>query len=256
MNKDKIYTTTDYSKFVLIKGNRVVEEQERRVKGLSESIKLRGLKNPILVIEDDKTGKLIVVDGQGRFSACKKINVPVRYTFDPEEYQSRRHLLDSIRSINKDQKNWSPTDVGNSYSVTEYGDSYQRYMQLVNMGVSHSFVLKACEEFSKDGECEVGSKAFGRGDLVISDEVFEKVKMQISMLQNSKIDKKIWNRQYFIRALMKLRRMENFDVYKFIENFEKFPYEWKNCYQVNDNIKSILHVHNYKNRKKAKYYFE
>ena len=60
MNKDKIYTTTDYSKFVLIQGNRVVEEQERRVKGLSESIKLRGLKNPILVIEDDKTGKLIM----------------------------------------------------------------------------------------------------------------------------------------------------------------------------------------------------
>ena len=81
-------------------------------------------------------------------------------------------------------------------------------MQLVNMGVSHSFVLKACEEFSKDGECVVNSKAFNNGELLISDEVFEKVKIQISMLANSKIDEKIWNRQYFIRALMKLRRME------------------------------------------------
>ena len=252
--REEIYTTTDYSKFSLIKGNRPIKEE--RVNSLAKDIEQYGLVNPVTIYYDKKKHQWYIMDGQHRSEVCKKLNIPIRYIIHNKEYETHRDLLDAIRGINKNQKNWVPTDIGNSYSATEHDEYYERYMQLVNMGVSHSFVLKACEEFSKDGECEVGSKAFGRGDLVISDEVFEKVQMQISMLQNSKIDRKIWNRQYFIRALMKLRRMENFDVYKFIENFEKFPYEWKNCYQVNDNIKSILHVHNYKNRKKAKYYFE
>ena len=252
--REQIYTTNDYSKFSLIRGNRPIKEE--RVTSLAKDIDAVGLTTPVLIYFDKKTRQWYIMDGQHRTEVCKKLNIPIRYIIHNKEYESQRELLEAIRIINKNQKNWVPTDIGNSYSVTEYDDNYERYMQLVNMGVSHSFVLKACEEFSKDGECNVGAKAFNSGELQISDEVFEKVKMQISMLKNSKIDPKIWNRQYFIRALMKLRRMENFDVYKFIENYEKYPYEWKNCYQVHDNIKSILHVHNYKNRKKAKYYFE
>ena len=252
--REEVYTTTDYSKFNLIRGNRPIREE--RVTSLAKDIDAIGLTTPVLIYFDKKKREWYIIDGQHRTEVCKKLNIPIRYMIHNKEYKNHRDLLEAIRIINKNQKNWVPTDVGNSYSATEYDDNYERYMQLVNMGVSHSFVLKACEEFSKDGECVVNSRAFNNGELLISDEVFEKVKIQISMLANSKIDDKIWNRQYFIRALMKLRRMENFDVYKFVSNFEKYPYEWKNCYQVDDNIRSILHVHNYKNRKKAKYYFE
>ena len=76
------------------------------------------------------------------------------------------------------------------------------------------------------------------------------------MLKESKIEPKIWNRIYFIRALLKLRKQDNFDIYTFLENFTKFPHQWKNAYTVEENLKSILSVHNYKNRQKAKYYFE
>ena len=43
------------------------------------------------------------------------------------------------------------------------------------------------------------------------------------MLKESKIEPKIWNRIYFIRALLKLRKQDNFDIYTFLENFTKFP---------------------------------
>ena len=74
------------------------------------------------------------------------------------------------------------------------------------------------------------------------------------MLKNSKIEKKVWNRIYFIRALLKLRKQQDFNVYKFVENFDKYPHQWKNAYTVEENIKSIISVHNYKSRNKAKYY--
>jgi hypothetical protein len=76
------------------------------------------------------------------------------------------------------------------------------------------------------------------------------------LLKNSSIDKNIWNRIYFLRALLKLKREKTFDVYSFLDNYKKFPHQWKNAYTVEENIKSIITVHNYRNRKKAKYFFE
>ena len=55
---------------------------------------------------------------------------------------------------------------------------------------------------------------------------------------------------------MKLKSVKEFDTYRFIDNFERFPYEWKDAYQTMDILRSILHVHNYRNRDKAKYFIE
>ena len=45
-------------------------------------------------------------------------------------------------------------------------------------------------------------------------------------------------------------------IKNFLDNYKKFPHQWKNAYTVEENIKSIITVHNYRNRKKAKYFFE
>jgi len=123
------------------------------------------------------------------------------------------------------------------------------------LGVSHSTVIEACTYLSS-GEEQIRNSYFDfkNGNLEIPHTVYEKVKGQILMLKDSKIEKKIWNRIYFIRALLKLRKQKDFNVYKFIENFDKYPHQWKNAYTVDENTKSIIAVHNYKNRNKAKYY--
>ena len=97
---------------------------------------------------------------------------------------------------------------------------------------------------------------FKTGNFTLPLEVYEMIKGLIKMFKNSGVPPAIWNRQYFIRALMKLRKVKEFDTYRFIENFERFPYEWKDAYQTMDNLRSILHVHNYRNRNKAKYFIE
>ena len=222
MNRRKTMTnqnqeTTNYDMFSLIKGNRPIEKD--RVKRLQKQIKQFGLKNPILVT-------------------------------------TAEGILDLIRAINKDQKNWTAVNVGNSYA--QHDDlSYRRYMSLIELGVSHSFILHACAEFSKGVRgVQCSNNHFRKGELLIPENIYEMIKGLILLFKGSGIDKKIWNRQYFIRALMKLKSVKEFDTYRFIDNFERFPYEWKDAYQTMDILRSILHVHNYRNRDKAKYFIE
>ena len=248
--KNKIYETKDYDMFSFINGNRIIRED--RVKRLQKDIEAFAQNNPILVTADKG-----VIDGQYRLTACKNLSIPVKYIVNDQIHSSDQNILDLIRAINKNQANWTAVNVGNSYAVSEDNEYYKRYMDLINLGVSHSFVLHACAEFAKgkpDVKCT--NKNFKSGEFVMPLEVYEMVKGLIKMLKSSGISPKIWNRQYFIRALMKLRKVKEFDTYRFIENFERFPYEWKDAYQTMDNLRSILHVHNYRNRDKAKYFIE
>jgi len=248
--KNQIYETKNYDMFSFINGNRIIRKD--RVKRLQKDIEAFAQNNPILVTADKG-----VIDGQYRLTACKNLSIPVKYIVNDQVHSSDQNILDLIRAINKNQANWTAVNVGNSYAVSEDNEYYKRYMDLINLGVSHSFVLHACAEFSKgkpDVKCT--NKNFKSGEFVMPLEVYEMVKGLIKMLKNSGISPKIWNRQYFIRALMKLRKVKEFDTYRFIENFERFPYEWKDAYQTMDNLRSILHVHNYRNRDKAKYFIE
>ena len=247
MNNIKI-ETTNYDMFSLIKGNRPIEKD--RVKRLQKQIKQFGLKNPILVTTDKG-----VLDGQHRLLACKNLSIPVKYILD-DIHSTAKGILDLIRAINKDQKNWTAVNVGNSYA--QHDDlSYKRYMSLIELGVSHSFILHACSEFAKGVRgVQCSNNHFRKGELLIPENIYEMIKGLILLFKGSGIDKKIWNRQYFIRALMKLKSVKEFDTYRFIDNFERFPYEWKDAYQTMDILRSILHVHNYRNRDKAKYFIE
>ena len=240
--------TTNYDMFTFIKGNRPIEED--RVKRIQKQIKQFGLKNPILVTSDKA-----VLDGQHRFLACKNLSIPVKYILD-DIHSTAEGILDLIRAINKDQKNWTAVNVGNSYA--QHDDlSYTRYMSLIELGVSHSFILHACAEFAKGVRgVQCTNNHFRKGELLIPENIYEMIKGLILLFKGSGIDKKIWNRQYFIRALMKLKSVKEFDTYRFIDNFERFPYEWKDAYQTMDILRSILHVHNYRNRDKAKYFIE
>ncbi len=246
--QDQIYTSLNYNEFVFVEGNR--EIRSPKVSRMIDSIKKFGLVNPIVVDQYKQ-----IIDGQNRFECCKTLNIPVRYSVFPIE---KSILIDLIRDINSVQNNWNNIDIAGAYvGHCKNQDHYKKYLDLVSLGVSHSTVLEACTYLSL-GEDKIRSSYFDfkNGNLIISDSVYDKVKGQILMLKDSKIETKIWNRIYFLRALLKLQREKSFDVYSFLENYKKFPHQWKNAYTVEENIKSILIVHNYRNRKKAKYFFE
>ena len=246
--QDQIYTSENYEEFVFFKGNRTI--RSNKVNRMLDSIKTYGLINPIVVDQYKQ-----VIDGQHRLECCKTLEVPVRYSvFNVEKHK----LLSLVRDINSVQNNWNALDIAEAYTLhSKNADHYKKYLSIYSLGVSHSTVIEICMYLSiGNSEARTSTFDFKNGNLVIPDNVEEQASGLIMLLKNSSIDKEIWNRQSFLRALLKLKREESFDIYSFIGNYKKFPHQWKNAYTIEENIKSIITVHNYRNRKKAKYFFE
>ncbi len=101
----RIYETLDFSKFVIRQDNRLVDD--RHVDKLVKDIQERGLSNPIVV-----TQQMEITDGQHRYTACKKLGVPVKYIFSNRKSTAdlkkdnaltlkwtSKHSLDSIRNL-------------------------------------------------------------------------------------------------------------------------------------------------------------
>ena len=115
---NEILTTTDYTIFKRLKGNREVEP--RRVTMLMNSIKQIGwVSNPIIVND-----KMEIIDGQGRFEALKRLGMPVEY------HVVNKAGLDECRVMNNRMRKWNTDNYVDSYAETGVTD-YQRIKQLM-----------------------------------------------------------------------------------------------------------------------------
>jgi len=100
----KIYASTDYRRFGFIEGNRDIAD--KRVEGIMESIEKVGwIMNPIVVNE-----RLQIIDGQGRFTALKRLGLPVYYVI--HEGAGVKEVI----ALNVRQKNWTVADYCISYA--------------------------------------------------------------------------------------------------------------------------------------------
>jgi len=246
--QDQIYTSNNYKEFIFFKGNRDIKSN--KVNRMLDSIKTYGLINPIVVDQFKQ-----VIDGQHRLECCKTLEIPVRFSvFNIEKHK----LLSLVRDINSVQNNWNSLDIAEAYSIhSKNAEHYKRYLMILSLGVAHSTVIEICMYLSLgDPDARTSTFDFKNGNLVIPENVETQASGLIMLLKNSSIDKNIWNRIYFLRALLKLKREKSFNIYSFMDNYKKFPHQWKNAYTVEENIKSIITVHNYRNRQKAKYFFE
>lgn len=244
---EKILTSTNYDDFSFFKGNR--EVAAIRVKELSESIKKHGLINPIVVNHNKE-----IIDGQHRFQSCKTLSIPVRYTIHDIDGSK---LLDLVRDINSVQKNWTNLDIGRAYTLHSANrKDYQRYLELYELKVPHSLILE-CAIFLNTTE-KVDAKNiyydFKMGKFKLPEYVFDISKSFIKLLYHSSLDPKVWKRVTFIRALLRLNRQDDFSLYTFIDQYEKYPQQWVNAYSVEENARSIIHIHNHRRKQKAKFY--
>ena len=90
----RIYETLDFSKFVIRQDNRLIDC--KHVDKLIKDIEARGLSNPIVV-----TPQMEITDGQHRYTACKKLGIPVRYII------SNRKSTDDLKKDNALTLKWN-----------------------------------------------------------------------------------------------------------------------------------------------------
>lgn len=106
-----IYETTDYGKFKVLCGNRFVDHSDMIV----ESIKSVGLLNSPIIVND----KYEIIDGQNRFDACRKLNLPIRYIIEPD------YGINECIAMNSVSKNWHIADYVKCYA--DLGNPHYKY---------------------------------------------------------------------------------------------------------------------------------
>ena len=122
MSASTIHKTKDYDKFKHYSFNRTLNEG--LVKRIMESINKIGYIHGKAVIVDKE---MSIIDGQHRFEACKRLNLPIYYmvtTGDPQE---------TIIQLNAQQQGWKMADYIDSWA----GKGVKCYKQLKDFEATH-----------------------------------------------------------------------------------------------------------------------
>lgn len=115
----QIQSTTDYSKFKFMTGNRLVDKSNvRRLK--DGMIRYPDLfpTQPILV-----NANMFIIDGQHRFEAAKDLDLPVYYVVNDAA------TISTARHMNVTQRSWTIMDFARSYA--EGGNkNYEQFLHM------------------------------------------------------------------------------------------------------------------------------
>lgn len=113
----KVYVTEKYGLFKRLDGNRdIVESRKRKI--IKSIQKVGYIINPIIVNE-----KMEIIDGQGRYEACKELGLPIYFV------KAKGAGIDECMAMNISQSNWTMMDYIQSYA--ELGNlNYIYFLQL------------------------------------------------------------------------------------------------------------------------------
>jgi hypothetical protein len=221
----KLINTNDpiYNKLKVGKrGNRVPAATS--VGKLAQSISKCNLMEfrPILVQKENKRkGDYIIIDGQTRFMACKKLNKPVYAQF----IEGEEEISEGIVSIlNTNQRNWTLTDFGNYWKEqSDQRESYSSYMTYFNSSsVSHGILLSICRGLTSRGR---DLEFFKNGELEWTDAVQKNVDEMLhkfNRLKNAAFNPALTpstlRKQTFQSAILTALHLKGFNYNKFLEN--------------------------------------
>lgn len=114
-----VYKTNRYDDFRALQGNR--EVTELRVERIMKSINAVGCRLCPIVVNKD----MMIIDGQGRLEALKRLGLPVYYVVDATAG------LEECRWLNIGMTNWSIPDFVRSYSESG-STAYQILSELLD----------------------------------------------------------------------------------------------------------------------------
>lgn len=152
-----VFSTTNYSQFQRLLGNRDVNE--KRVQSIVDSIQKYGyISNPIIVNE-----KMEVIDGQGRVEALKRLGLPI-------EYRVIQGIgIEECWAMNLKPGNWSTMAYAKSYAERGWVD----YIRLMDLYEMTKFPLRVLVSYTKDLSTGGGERILIRnGDLQISESAY------------------------------------------------------------------------------------
>lgn len=236
---NEIHTTTDYSKFNRLTGNR---EIKKRAEGIKESIRKIGwITNPIIVNED-----MSIIDGQSRFEALKSLGMPIEYVI-----QSNANVTD-CRVMNSYNTTWTKGDYLNSY-VEEGNENYIRIKQLADaFSMNFNMIFRAL------GHDVKGSRELFRdGKVIVTDEQYAKAYKKISLYKKLEPALKRFRGKQETKgcAVFYLAERDDIDFDRLAELLMNCNAELFYTSTVAQVLESMQRVYNFNRQKQNRVYF-
>lgn len=166
----EVHTTTNFSIFKKLEGNRDVEKG--RAKTIQQSISENGYVGAPIVVNE----KMEVIDGQGRLKACEELSVPIPYIIVPGL------TVRECMVLNRNTRNWKDIDYVRSYAH-QGKTSYMRLLKLVERyGHGPQVAIYASKNKRVGGGTGSGS-SLRNGTLELSEEEYKRGEETLSKIE-------------------------------------------------------------------------
>lgn len=239
---DKILQTKNYDLFGKVDGNRFVNTAH--VKKLKLSIHQFDLKIPIIVNE-----KMQVVDGQHRLQARKELGLPVFYITI-----SGLGLRETQR-VNSAAKNWTDKDFLDSFVQQNYGHykTYKKFRETYQFGHSDTISLLSGKGTTTGGTSM--NQEFKDGDFSVSPANLQQATDWAEKIYQIEPYYKGFKRRCFIAALITCFKHEQYDHEDFIAKLSYQSSKLVDCTNVQQYLRIIDEIYNFKRKPEDKIRF-
>lgn len=212
----RIYSTRNYDMFKIKKENR--ELNENKVNVLMRDIRERGMQlQPIQVNRN-----MEIFDGQHRFEALKRLNMPVLYFID------RRLKVDDIIAINNTQSRWTMPDY--IHSRKESGN--ENYL-LFDVLLKEFGFCTYTTAIAVKGQV-INERILKRGDFTMNKEEFENAAKKLAWLRKLEgaIDTPIISPRVFEGVVLRAYALPNINKERLfktlVKNYRKSKFNYGN----------------------------
>jgi len=244
-----IYTTTNYSMFGHIGGNRNLDTPN--LTKIKQSLNKKHIKTNaiicILDLEDSQT-PLKIVDGQHRFEACKSLNIPVSYVID--DSLSMESILNDITLLNTASKEWDVSD----FMRSEAKKGNQNYILYSSVYTSYfnSFDHEALFFILNSDVTRKGTKisypSFKSGELKFDQSDFNYLTERLKLISHFDEYNEIGGKRYYQKALNRLINTKGFIVEQMSSKLKTRHSAIVKCTTVEGALKQMSNIYNWKSQ--------
>ena len=242
-----IFTTTNYSMFGFNGGNRITDDTN--LNKIKQSISKKHIKTNavicILDVEDEKE-PLKIVDGQHRFKACLKLNIPVSYVID--DSLTMASILNDITLLNTASKEWDVSDFmrseaqkGNQNYIlysSVYGQYYTSFdheslFYILNSDVDRTYP-------------KISYPSFKSGELKFDQSDYNYLTQRINDISQFNHYSEIGGKRYYQKAINQLLNTRGFNMNQMLAKLQARQSTIVKCTTVEGALNQLADIYNYK----------
>lgn len=243
----QIYTTTNYSMFGFVGGNRNLDNSN--LNKIKQSISKKHIKtNAVICIFDeyDQNQPLKIVDGQHRFEACQSLNIPVSFVIDSG--LTMTSILNDITLLNTASKEWDVSDFMRS-EAQKGNQNYILYSSVYGMFSNvfdHEALFYIINNKANRDLPKISYPLFKNGQLIFDQSDYNYLVDRLNDISIFNRYSEIGGKRYYQKALNQLFNTDGFNPSQMLSKLQSRQSNIIKCTTVEGALRQLADIYNWK----------